>query len=186
MWSIFADGNDVDQYYTWIKPKTRMYATECALIPCVQIYNSALGTSANSLGNGVTTSFNDRVIAEYDTYKHNDTGSFALNGDVDNSAGSWLEPSSDEFGNEAYHIPLDHNHRSRSFWSPRLLEWYRIVPKWEVLHSIVSQARARTRTLSSCRTSLLLIRRRLATNHFIAAIGSPYASSASSRTRHGP
>ena len=102
MWSIFADSSDVDQYTTGITLKTRMYATECILVPCVQVYSSTLG------GNGVTTSFKERMVAEYDAYKHNGSSEadFTLTGDPVNSTGYWLAPSNDKIGNGTYHMPV--------------------------------------------------------------------------------
>lgn len=106
MWSIFADSDDVKDYISYIDMKTKVYATECALVPCVQLLDSSLGSSLDS-SKGVVTKFSERVTAEYDIYKHNDTVSFAVNGAVDNSAGSWLQPNNDKFGNESYHMSAD-------------------------------------------------------------------------------
>lgn len=119
MWSIFADSNDVEDYTSYIKMSTKVYATECALIPCVQLLDSSLGSSTDS-GKGVVTKFNERVTAVYDVYKHNDTVSFAVNGDVDNSAGSWLQPNNEKFGNDSYHISADSQSQLTSYLSTTL------------------------------------------------------------------
>ena len=62
----------------------------------------------------MTITFNSRVTGEYDVYKNNDTGVYAVNGDVDNSMGSWLQPNNKKFGHESYHISADSQWQNES------------------------------------------------------------------------
>lgn len=103
MWSIFPDSADLDNYYQPIRSSTRMYATECALIPCVQVYDSSLDSSTDIMANGVTASFHDIVRAEDDSYEYRYEKLYT-EGSVPKYAGAWFNTTAGLFGNDSYHM----------------------------------------------------------------------------------
>ena len=97
--AIYADLPNTFDPADPIHSNTRMYAHECVLIPCVQRYNTSVGTSRDSQGSATTSFFQDIITDEFDTYDFIPSSSLPAGG---TPPGAYLNPNDEQYGNETY------------------------------------------------------------------------------------
>ena len=105
--AIYGSSHQSSDYQSALSNHTQVYATECVLVPCVQVFNSSVGSSVHKSSAPGSVFFNDKIVAEYDEGKFSQD--FAIiNGSVTDThnSGVWLRPKDELFGKESYHLSL--------------------------------------------------------------------------------